>query len=837
MKAGIKKGLCILTVAALAAGGIQRPVAAENADRSQLQNRENIQSEYSLSAEENGVTVSTTEQFMAALQQHKSPITIAADTIISIGNEADTDGRMLPVKIPAGTVVRGVQNSSLNSRSPIQLEGDACFQNMELTFDSSDALGSVPHREIFLAGHSLTFDNVSTWLAGAPEIGALGGTEEELLPTVYSGGYSNTQVGENASLTVQNSNDKTMFQAIYMGHDAERDNKVPYRGTAVLNLDAKVTVRGRVDVSKNSQAQVNIVGNEHDNVKTKEYYGNENTTLTLCRGSINGATVENVGNLVVTDNACLVSKTENYRNVTLQRGGCLDLSQVNNILISGDFAGVDNSQDERGILVLNISGLVTIGGKVTGITQFQTENHLFPGLFTNDWPYISASKENASMDNFVLSKKSVENDKYQLDYNEGKWSVSRDTQEKISEIGEIEIVSAPSEVNVSKIIKNDEDTIPDENSYFEIIWRDTEGNVISDEEVEYRMLYESDYSFKIKTEYWESEDPDILEKEDWGNALILRSSTEHPGKYYIQAEEWANPGEYTFLFCSRECTDVLNTVRDVKGLKDVVKAQCTVNFVDGEPGPTPAPSSSPEPTLAPTPAPSSSPEPTLAPTLAPSSSPEPTLTPTLTPSSSPEPTLAPTLTPVHTPVLPVTESLTPSPDHQPQKVVLSSDKLVYTGKEQKPAVKVTDAAGNIISSEKYTLLYQNNIKVGRASVTVVFNGDYGERITKFFDIITKKIKSFRLIPKSKGLLVKWKKQTTQTTGYEIQYSKNKKFAKRSTRVITVKNNKIVSKMISRRKAGKRCYVRIRTYKVVKVDGKTMKFYSGWSKVRSGKGTK
>lgn len=863
MKVGIRKGLCILTVAALIAGGIQIPVAAADSDISQIQNMEEVLAENSVLTEESGVTVSTSEDFMTALQQHQSPITIAADTTISIGKEADTDGRMLPVKIPADTMIRGTQNSSLNSRSPIQLEGDVCFQNMELTFDSTDALGSVPHREIFLAGHSLTFDNVSTWLEGGADLGSFGGTEKELLPTVYGGGYSNTEIGENASLTVRNSNANTMFQAIYMGHDAESDNKVPYRGKAVLNIDAYVTVRGRVDVSQNSRAQINIAGGEDDYVKAKEYYGNENTTLTLSRSSINGATVENVGNLVVADKGCLISKTASYGNVTLQRGGCLDLNEVNNVLISGDFAGVDHSQEECGILVVNKEGLLTIEGNVTGTTQLQTENRLFPGLFNAGWPYISAQEENASVGNFILSEKSIEFG-YQMNCDRGIWSVSLTNQEELNEIGEIEIVSAPSEVTLSKIWKTEDDTIPDENIYFEIIWKDTEGNVISNKVVEEQKLYELDYIFKIKTEYWESDESDILEKTDWSNALTLITSEEHPGKYYLQAEEGAKPGEYTFLFCSKYCVDPLNTVKDVKGLKDLVKAEYTVTFLDEGPEQTPAPTCSPVPTYSPIP--TQTPVPPIEETSTPS--PTPPVEETLTPSPSATPVLPeedkPTLTPV--------PALTSAPAHthkyqtaiikatvendgeridkcdcgkidrqeiiyRPQKVVLSSDTLVYTGKERKPSVKITDANGKIISPENYMLLYQNNKNVGKASVTIVFSRDYSGRITKFFDIIPKKIKAFRLIPKSKGFLVKWKKQSTQATGYEIQYSASRKFPKKSTKIITVKNNKTVSKMISRGKAGKRQYVRIRAYKAVKIDGKTMKFYSGWSRIISGKETK
>ncbi len=781
-------------------------------------------------------------------------------------------------------MIRGTPNGILNCRCPIQLEGDVYFQDIEVTFESSDALGSVPHREIFLAGHSLTFDNVKTFLeGGGGDPGGFGGTEEELLPTVYAGGYTNTQIGENASLTVRNSNSETMFQAVYMGHKAERDNKVPYLGTATVNLDTRVIVRGKVDTSKNSRAEINISGGVNDYARTKEYYGNENTTLTLSQSSIDGAVVEGVGNIVIADKGCLTSTTDTYRNVTLQRGGCLDVNSVGNVLISGDFTGVSDPQEERGILVVKQDGIVTLSGKVTGTTQFQTDNRLFPGSFNIGWPYISANAENAIANNFVLSQKSLDRG-YKLNYNKGKWSVVWADQEEEKKIGEINIVSAPTEVNLNKIKETLDGTVPDENVYFEIIWTDTNGNEFSTDEVEELALYESDYIFKIKTEYWESDDPDIQEKTDWGNVLSLMTSEEHPGKYFLQAHDGAKTGEYTFLFCSDYYIDELNTVQDVKGLKDLIKAECNVSFLDKDPEPAkptitptapptgkpePTPENPAKPTITPVATPTGKPEPTpenpAKPTVTPTGKPEPTpenpANPTATPTGKPEPTTEPenpaqpTVTPTQNPEqtppagggsssstqspLPtVTPDVIPEPTpdqadmYKSVVVNVSSKPLVYNGKAQKPVVKVTDAAGNIISSENYQLLYQNNVKVGQASVTVIFNGDLNTKITKYFSIVPKNVKGFQLISKSKKFVVKWKRQSVQTTGYEIQFSTNKKFKKKTSKTATVKSNKTISKKFSRKKAGKRYYVRIRTYKTVRVDGKMKKFYSGWSKVKT-----
>ena len=75
---------------------------------------------------------------------------------------------------------------------------------------------------------------------------------------------------------------------------------------------------------------------------------------------------------------------------------------------------------------------------------------------------------------------------------------------------------------------------------------------------------------------------------------------------------------------------------------------------------------------------------------------------------------------------------------------------------------------------------------------------------------------------NKAFTVKWKKKSG-ITGYQIQYSTNSKF-KKNNKKIKIKNAKTVSKKITKLKASKKYYVRIRTYQGKK--------YSKWSKVKS-----
>ena len=83
----------------------------------------------------------------------------------------------------------------------------------------------------------------------------------------------------------------------------------------------------------------------------------------------------------------------------------------------------------------------------------------------------------------------------------------------------------------------------------------------------------------------------------------------------------------------------------------------------------------------------------------------------------------------------------------------------------------------------------------------------------------KKVKS-----KKQSLRVVWKK-ADGIDGYNLQYSKNKKFKK--TKMIAIKKASIISKTIKKLKSKMKYYVRIRSYK--KIAGKI--YYSKWSKVK------
>ncbi len=161
-------------------------------------------------------------------------------------------------------------------------------------------------------------------------------------------------------------------------------------------------------------------------------------------------------------------------------------------------------------------------------------------------------------------------------------------------------------------------------------------------------------------------------------------------------------------------------------------------------------------------------------------------------------------------------------------VKLSSNTFTYNGKTIKPLVIVKDSKGKKINNSNYTVAYSKGLKnVGNYKVTIKFKGNYSGTVNKTFTIIPKSTTLTNLSSSKKKVKVKWKKQVSQTNGYQLQYSLNSNFKR--AKLLNVTSNKATSKSISNLKSKKKYYVRIRTYKNVKVKGKSTKIYSTWSK--------
>ncbi len=165
-------------------------------------------------------------------------------------------------------------------------------------------------------------------------------------------------------------------------------------------------------------------------------------------------------------------------------------------------------------------------------------------------------------------------------------------------------------------------------------------------------------------------------------------------------------------------------------------------------------------------------------------------------------------------------------------VSLSNTTFTYDGKTKKPTITVKTLKGKKINSKNYTVSYSSSRKnVGKYTVTVKLKGSYNGTIKKTFTIKPKATTLSSVTAKANGFTAKWKKQATQTTGYEIQYATDSKFTK-NQKTVTVSKNSTTSKTVSNLTQKKKYYVRIRTYKTVKVNGKSTKIYSSWSKSKT-----
>lgn len=148
----------------------------------------------------------------------------------------------------------------------------------------------------------------------------------------------------------------------------------------------------------------------------------------------------------------------------------------------------------------------------------------------------------------------------------------------------------------------------------------------------------------------------------------------------------------------------------------------------------------------------------------------------------------------------------------------------YSGKNITPDVKIKFGPKTLKKGRDYTLSYSGNNSIGTASVKIKFKGGYAGAEKASFSIVPQKQIIASVKSSKKGCMTVKYKKDTKTSGYQIQYSLNKSFAK-GNKSITASGTTGSVNGIS---AGKTYYVRVRSYK--KVNGKN--YYGFWSDARS-----
>jgi len=188
--------------------------------------------------------------------------------------------------------------------------------------------------------------------------------------------------------------------------------------------------------------------------------------------------------------------------------------------------------------------------------------------------------------------------------------------------------------------------------------------------------------------------------------------------------------------------------------------------------------------------------------------------PTVTPTTKPQPTVVPTAKPQPT-VVPTTKPQpTVVPTTKPQPTAVPTQKSQSTVKPQQPQEPNTStgmsAGGNNANTGA------NNSSSGSSNISGGSYGNAGNATT------VSKITMWKITQKGKGKVkVIWKK-VIGSSGYQVQYSLNKKM-----RAAKLKKCKAASLTIKKLKKKKTYYVRVRAYKYV--NGK--KVYGKWSSIK------
>lgn len=156
-------------------------------------------------------------------------------------------------------------------------------------------------------------------------------------------------------------------------------------------------------------------------------------------------------------------------------------------------------------------------------------------------------------------------------------------------------------------------------------------------------------------------------------------------------------------------------------------------------------------------------------------------------------------------------------------IKLSKTTVVYSGKNFRPTISITDIMGRKLTSASYSVQYpQKSAAIGKYAVVITFKGNYTGKLTRYYTVTPKATVVTSLTGGKRSFEIHWKTQSG-ISGYQFEYSLKPNFA--GSKKVTMQNRRMDFYTLRKLQAKKVYYVRIRTYKIV---GKTSVF-SGWSK--------
>lgn len=143
----------------------------------------------------------------------------------------------------------------------------------------------------------------------------------------------------------------------------------------------------------------------------------------------------------------------------------------------------------------------------------------------------------------------------------------------------------------------------------------------------------------------------------------------------------------------------------------------------------------------------------------------------------------------------------------------------------RPKIEIVIDGVTLREGIDFTVTYRNADKVGIATAIIKGTGKYSWTKTVSFAVKPKGTTFKKVTLSKKKTTISWKKQASQTSGYQIRYATKKSM--KGAKTLKIANAKKTSTKLPRLKTGKSLYAQIRTYAVV--NGKT--YYSSWSAVQ------
>ncbi len=314
-----------------------------------------------------------TSTFMEAVGTPNTRVILEQTVTLRSESLLDVDKNFKPVMFAENVTVTG---EAIFSSGPIQLIGDnVTFTNIRVDFTSTS------QQEIFLNGHSLTLDSVSTTINKEP--------------TISAGAYKNTQQngGTHAEITVSGLVGNLKIDAIML-NNSSNTTWATYSDALTVNLPYNFKVSGGVNTVGASSSAINITGANRASAFTTNFTVDENTTLHLDGVALAGKIIGTLGELSLENGAVYESIAESTSSIyTVREGNNTELRLYN---FDSDFYINDYYYNSSSMLVLgknscavinnshSNSGVATVEIRENSMSVVNPlENHIYISVVNN----------------------------------------------------------------------------------------------------------------------------------------------------------------------------------------------------------------------------------------------------------------------------------------------------------------------------------------------------------------------------------------------------------------------------------------------------------------------